>query len=527
MRVFLKVLATVVFILSSGMATAETTPLHQAGRPEAAEASGKVFTNSIGMTFTRIPAGRMKIGQHDTTGTTYTFAKLHDVDFKDGFYLQTTEVTQRQFEAVMAWDPSKFSERRDNCPVENVTWEDANAFIRKLNEMEGTTRYRLPSGDEWEYACRAGRATPFWMGTCINADQANVNSKAKGPVCSGGQAQRYGRPQPVASYPPNPWGLHDMHGNIREWCTDRVEARHEKGAFGLQQLVRLSGNNRYRMLRGGSWDSGPFIAKAWNMSFTEPDKPTAEVGFRVAADIGITPKPFVGKPKPFTERNPLIPSGAIKADEIRRFFALGKNFTIENKPPATCKEMGVAVDPEFAKNFMEQKRIRHIEPLFVTDTMDDPRFAPYTAINPAIDLDVIEFRDFEYRATGNMALFKVDADNDGKEDIAFYSDQYYNSLLNQKFEYIPYYNMVSYEGLGHIYSKSFGPGNNNKWPISFEHTGFFEHNETIFLMNFMGWIEKGRMHASLFLKAIKKTSNGFCTSRSSFCWVGDVNELTE
>jgi formylglycine-generating enzyme required for sulfatase activity len=144
-----------------------------------------------------------------------------------GFYLQATEVTQRQWEAVMGTNPSHF--KGPDRPVESVSWEDAQEFLKKLNAKEKDSRYRLPTEAEWECACRAGGQE--------DEPAANLNELV---------------PQPVGQKQPNAWGLFDMRGNVWEW----VEDWYDSGTYARGQRLDPvgPGSGVYRVLRGGSWD---------------------------------------------------------------------------------------------------------------------------------------------------------------------------------------------------------------------------------------------------------------------------------
>lgn len=107
----------------------------------------------------------------------------HLVTLTKRFYMQTTEVTQNQWKQVMGSNPSHFKECGGKCPVERVSWNEVQVFIKKLNKLENTDGYRLPTEAEWEYACRSGTETPFSFGTCLKANQANFNGDAPLPGC--------------------------------------------------------------------------------------------------------------------------------------------------------------------------------------------------------------------------------------------------------------------------------------------------------------------------------------------------------
>jgi len=124
----------------------------------------KVITNSIGMMFVLIPAGKFVMGSPSDESERQTNEKQHEVNISKTFYLQTTEVSQGQWKKVMGNNPSRFNDCGDDCPVEQVSWTMAQEFIEKLNQMEDTNKYRLPTEAEWEYACRAGTTIEFSFG---------------------------------------------------------------------------------------------------------------------------------------------------------------------------------------------------------------------------------------------------------------------------------------------------------------------------------------------------------------------------
>jgi len=161
--------------------------------------------------------------------------RRHQVTLTKGCYMQTTEVTQGQWRAVMGTNPSKFSNCGDNCPVESVSWDDAQGFIRKLNQKENTNKYCLPTEAQWEYAARAG-TTGAYAG---NLDSMGWHSNNSGS-----------RTHPVAQKQSNAWGLYDMHGNVWEWVQDR------KGDYPTNSATDPTGSSSgsIRVSRGGCWN---------------------------------------------------------------------------------------------------------------------------------------------------------------------------------------------------------------------------------------------------------------------------------
>gem|GEM_PF-3556823 len=203
------------------------------------------ITNDLDMTFVYIPPGKFWMGSPDDEPKRSDNETMHEVILTQGFYMQTMPVTQLQWEKVMGSNPSKFKgdPRR---PVENVSWNDAKAYIDKLHRRDDRYRYRLPTEAEWEYACRAGTTTPFAFGDNITPDQVNYdgNYPYKGPK---GQYRK--KTTPVGIFEPNAWGLFDMHGNVWEWCQD-VYGDYPTGSVKDPTGAK---SGAARVLRGGSW----------------------------------------------------------------------------------------------------------------------------------------------------------------------------------------------------------------------------------------------------------------------------------
>ena len=186
------------------------------------------------------------------------------------FELGKTEVTQGQWKAVMGSNPSHFAACGDECPVENVSWTDAQAFIRKLNEVSGR-RYRLPSEAEWEYAARAGSAARFSFGD----DESQLGSHAWFNGNAGGKTQPVGRKQA------NAFGLHDMHGNVWEWVED-VWHDNYQGAPMDGTVWTQGGDQARRVLRGGSWGGNPQFLRSAIRNWGTPLDRNSGTGFRIA-----------------------------------------------------------------------------------------------------------------------------------------------------------------------------------------------------------------------------------------------------
>jgi uncharacterized protein (TIGR02996 family) len=183
---------------------------------------GPFFTNSLGMKFAWIPAGTFLMGSPESEEGRGEDETQHQVTLSKGFYLAIHPVTQATWQKVSDRPPA--SEDRflgDDLPAEtdteNAVWEHCLEFLRKLSKRDGHV-YRLPTEAEWEYACRAGTTTPYFFGETISTDQANYGCRP--PTGRGNGARVFGKPTPVGSFPPNAWGLYDMHGNVWERCQD-------------------------------------------------------------------------------------------------------------------------------------------------------------------------------------------------------------------------------------------------------------------------------------------------------------------
>jgi len=228
--------------------------------------------NSIGMRFSLIPPGEFSMGSPPKEEWHREDEVLHRATLTKPFYLGTTEVTQRQWKAVMGTEPSFCI--GDDLPVETVTWKQAAEFCRKLSLKEGVT-YRLPSEAEWEYSCRAGTTTPFYTGETISTDAANYDGRKT--YAGGKQGVFRDGTSHVGSLVPNAWGLCDMHGNVWEWCSDWY------GEYPRGDVTDPTGpaSGDRRVLRGGCWINFPAVCRSANRGKDVPVSWNFHLGFRV------------------------------------------------------------------------------------------------------------------------------------------------------------------------------------------------------------------------------------------------------
>ena len=199
----------------------------------------------------------------------------HRVILTNGFYMQTTEVTQGQWKAVMGETPLYIRVCHDNCPVERVSWHDAQRFIQKLNKLESTHHYRLPTEAEWEYAARAGSKTAFANGKISVLDCGYDSTLDEiGWYC--GNSNRYPH-DPVAQKKPNAWGLYDMHGSVWEWCADWY------GNYPPGPVTDPMGpsTGAERVLRGGGAADESRSCRSANRFSLRPDIRFDNIGFRL------------------------------------------------------------------------------------------------------------------------------------------------------------------------------------------------------------------------------------------------------
>jgi sulfatase modifying factor 1 len=239
---------------------------------------------SINMDMIFCPPGTFTMGSPASEANRGTDETQHQVTLTNGFYLGKYEVTQAQYEAVMTGNPEGLNATPSgftgtNRPVEKVSWNDAQIFLSRLNQMEQTAgrlpsgwKYVLPTEAQWEYACRAGATTTYSWGNTIAA--ANANYNWDGAYNTGSD---FKQTRDVGQYAANPWGFFDMHGNVREWVHD-WKANYPGGA---QTNPEGPASGSYQVDRGGSWFSVGAYLRSAERNFYTPSYRDNGRGFRV------------------------------------------------------------------------------------------------------------------------------------------------------------------------------------------------------------------------------------------------------
>jgi len=232
------------------------------------------------------PAGRFLMGSPPNEEERRPDEDRVEVSLTKGFWMAKYELTQRQWKQIAGKLPGESTAELpdgDELPVGNVNFAEAEGFCKKLTERAHASgdlpagwEFRLPTEAQWEYACRAGTTTATAFGDKLGSKQANFKGK---PYNGAEPGPSLGRATKVGSYPPNAWGLHDMHGNTFEWCRDWY---HPKLTGGVDpDLHDATGTSRVR--RGGGWtDDGWACRSAFRLRF-EPERRYDHIGFRVAA----------------------------------------------------------------------------------------------------------------------------------------------------------------------------------------------------------------------------------------------------
>ncbi len=231
--------------------------------------------NGIVLEMVYIPGGTFMMGSPATEERREEYESPQHQVTVPAFYAGKYPITQAQWQAVMGNNPSYF--KGEKRPVETVSWDDAVEFCSKLSQQTGK-KYRLLSEAEWEYACRAGTTTPFYFGETITSDL--VNHKGSSPYANAPKGLNRRKTTDVGSFPPNAFGLYDMHGNVWEWCSD--EWYENYNATPTDGSSWEPGTDNTRLLRGGSWSyCAVFCRSAFRLGYGAVLKGW-RWGFRVA-----------------------------------------------------------------------------------------------------------------------------------------------------------------------------------------------------------------------------------------------------
>ena len=252
-------------------------------RPDQSRFFREDLGNGVLLEMVAIPGGTFWIGSLSSELERFSDeSPQHQVRVQP-FFMGKVTVTQAQWKAIASFpkvnrdldaDPSRF--KGSDRPVERVSWHDAVEFCDRISQKTGKS-YRLPSEAEWEYACRAGTTMPFYFGETISTDLANYDGNYI--YGSGVKGQYRAQTIAVGSFPPNAFGLYDMHGNVWECCSDRWHETYEGAP--IDGSAWTDGNNENRLLRGGSWLSDPGYCRSAVRDDARPDERNDDVGFRV------------------------------------------------------------------------------------------------------------------------------------------------------------------------------------------------------------------------------------------------------
>jgi formylglycine-generating enzyme required for sulfatase activity len=266
----------------------------------------EVTKNSMGMKLVQMPAGQFEMGSVDTASTLraagFYLVDLHDVDWiaeirsenpihrvqiTKPFLIGQTEVTQAEWRKVMDSSPWKGQQEvKEGADVAAtyVSWDDAVEFCGRLTKIErssgklrGNRRYRLPTEAEWEYACRAGTKTRFSFGD----DEARLGECAWFLGNTARENEKYAHE--VGQKMPNPWGLHDTHGNVFEWCSDWYDAKYYRQSPAADPEGPATGS--FRVLRGGCWLIYPVFCRSAYRFYGSPSSRNKATGFRVVCEL--------------------------------------------------------------------------------------------------------------------------------------------------------------------------------------------------------------------------------------------------
>lgn len=257
------------FVIACGIIQLALTSSLQAQPP-------KEITNSIGIKLVLIPKGTFMMGSPEREVGRFKDESQHAVTISKDYYLGVYEVTQSQYEEVMGKNPSYFQgakvgNKNADYPVENVSWDEAVEFCKKLSDLPEEKQagrvYRLPTEAEWEYACRAGSDTTYYFNNDFRVLKINGWYRENSSI----------RTHDVGQLNPNAWGLYDIHGNVGEWCSDW----YGEYPAGAANDPTGPSEGSFRVYRGGSWLLGAHLCRSASRGWSAPSF-RGDAGFRIA-----------------------------------------------------------------------------------------------------------------------------------------------------------------------------------------------------------------------------------------------------
>ena len=242
---------------------------------------------SVVLDIVYIPGGTFMMGRPDSeVGNAVNESPQHQVTVP-AFFAGKYPITQEQWQALMGKGNNPSSFKGEKLPVENVSWYQAVEFCNKLSEKSGK-KYRLLSEAEWEYACRAGTTTPFHFGETITPDLVNYDGNFPYANALKGLYRR--GTTDVGSFPPNAFGLYDMHGNVREWCSDEwypsYNSHNGAPTDGSSWEIGVTTD---RVLRGGTWHYNGYFCRSANRDWNGASRQDRNLAFRVAMALVSAP----------------------------------------------------------------------------------------------------------------------------------------------------------------------------------------------------------------------------------------------
>lgn len=270
----------------NGSRTLRASAKSKSGTPAKAEIKEQ-FKNEFEMTFQLVPAGSFIMGSPLAEPGRNQDEEQHKVSFDKPFYMQTTEVTQKQWQLITGKDLSEHAKSFSygwalkgvgpDFPMYLVSWGDIQNFIEQLNSKQNKGQYRLPTEAEWEYACRAKSQSPFGVGNGNDFDANIANVLGASPYGNGLELDSLNKAAKIASYPPNAWGLFDMHGNVMEWTQDSYTTLSTQAVTNPTNQT----SDSYKVIRGGSWSQLSKFARSAYRTKRPQNMRLPDAGFRL------------------------------------------------------------------------------------------------------------------------------------------------------------------------------------------------------------------------------------------------------